>query len=263
MIFERVLDRIGQAARSFLIRNFYLGAISTECVANIIRPASWVQPVRSRLVKQILFAGVEAIPFTAFSGTIMGIVLTINSYQWLELTGGIEFLGPVVSLILIREAAPFFACFIVISASASAITTELANMRVSGEIDLVESQGINLVQLLIVPRALGLSIASAVLAMIFVASAFAASALAVLMIGRIPLGPFFNSIFESLSKVDLYNLVGRSAVASFFIGVICCFEGLNVVGPTTSVPRAVTKGMLRSVEVTLIVSAGFAVLTYL
>lgn len=263
MTFAGVLDRIGQVARFLFRRTFYLGAITSECFANVVRPASWVQPVRSRLVRQILFAGVEAIPFTMYAGTMMGIVLTINSYEWLEFTGRIEFLGPALSILVIREAAPFFACFIIISASASAITTELANMRVSGEIDLVESQGINLVQFLIMPRAVGLSIAGSGLAMVFVASAFAASAVGLLLIGRVPLGPFFNSIFESLSPADLWNLLGRSFVATFLIGVICCFEGLSVIGATTAVPQAVTRAMLRSVEVTLVVSVTFALLTYL
>ena len=263
MTFAGVLDRTGQIAHSFLRRFFYLGAISTECFATIVKPASWVQPVRSRLVKQILFGGVEAIPFTVYAGILMGIVLTLNSYEWLKFTGRIEFLGPALSILVIREAAPFFACFIIISASASAITTELANMRVSGEIDLIESQGINLVQFLIMPRAVGLSIAGTGLAIVFVASALAASAVGLLLIGPVPLSPLFDSIFRSLSPADLCNLLGRSFVATFLIGIICCFEGLSAAGATTAVPQAVTRAMLRSVETTLVVSVSFALLTYL
>ena len=86
-----------------------------------------------------------------FAGVTAGIVLTLNSYKFLEFTGQIDFLGPVLSILVIREAAPFFACVIIISASASAITTEIAMMRVNGEVDLLEGQGVNLVQFLVMP----------------------------------------------------------------------------------------------------------------
>lgn len=243
--------------------SFYLAAFASECAVLAIRPGSWTVPVRARLMRQILFGGVEAIPFTVFSGIVIGIVLTVNSFQWLEFTSRLEFLGPALSLVVIREAAPFFACVIIIAASASAITAELANMRVSGEVDLIDAQGINLLQFVVMPRMVGLAIACTGLATVFVASAFAASAVGILMIGRIPPGPFFDSIFASLAVEDFINLIGRSALPSYLIGGICCYEGLSVTGPATSVPQAVTRAMLRSVAATLLVSAVFAILTYI
>ncbi len=259
----RLLSGIGRLGRQIFRRAFYLAAISSECVAWAVRPASWVGPVRGRFVRQILFGGVEAIPFTMFAGGITGIVLTLNAYKFLDFTGQIDIIGPVLSLLVIREAAPFFAVFIIISASASAITTEMAGMRVSGEIDLIEGQGVNLVQFLIMPRMIGLAMAALGLASVFVACAFAASALGILFLGRIAPWAFFQSIFEALSFADLVNLVGRSMITAFLIGGICCYEGLSVVGPATVVPQAVTRAMLRSVAYTLIISAAFAVLTYL
>jgi len=94
----------------------------------------------------------------------------------------------------------------------------------------------------------------------FVACAFAASAIAILMIGRISSWAFFNSIFDAIVLADFLNLIGRSTVPAFLIGVICCHEGLRVSGPVTVVPQAVTKAMLRAVAVTLIFSAAFTVL---
>ncbi|MDF1739330.1 MAG: ABC transporter permease [Verrucomicrobiales bacterium] len=244
-------------------KNYYLAAISVECLFSAFRSKSWAQPVRQRLVRQILFGGVEAIPFTVFSGAIFGVVLAINSFKWLEFTGRIDFLGPALSLLLIREAAPFFSSVIIIAASASAITTEMATMRVKGEIDLIESQGINLIQFLVMPRAVGLAIAGVGLATSFVASAFLASAVGIAWIGSIPPGPFFDSIFSSLGLADFVNLIGRSAITAFLMGGICCFEGLSVRGSSTVVPQAVTRGMLRSIAATLVISAIFGILTYM
>lgn len=263
MTVGHVVGAVGRVGRYLFQGTFYLAAISSECVAFAVRPSSWVRPVRSRFVRQLLFGGVEAVPFTIFAGGIMGIILTVNSYQWLEFTARSEYLGPALSVAIIREAAPFFACVIIISASASAITTELANMKVSGEIDLVESQGINLVKFLIMPRSIGLALSAMGLAVVFVAAALLATAIALLFIGRIAPGPFFNSIFRSISFADFANLIGRSAIPGYLIGGICCYEGLKVAEHATAVPQAVTRAMLRSVAATLVVSVILAVLTYL
>jgi phospholipid/cholesterol/gamma-HCH transport system permease protein len=242
---------------------FAVAAISSECLAFAVRPGSWRKPVRSRLARQILFGGVEAVPFTVFAAALVGVVLTLNSYQWLEFTGRIDFLGPALSLLVIREAAPSFACIILVAASASAMTTEIATMRINGEIDLIESQGINLTQFLVMPRAVGLAVAGTGLAAVFVAGAFASSALTILLIGRIPLGPFFGEVFSAVDAPDLLSLVGRGTIPAFLIGVICCHDGLAATGAATAIPQAVTRAMLGSVAAVLVISAIFACVTYL
>ncbi|MBU6179280.1 MAG: ABC transporter permease [Verrucomicrobia bacterium] len=242
---------------------FELAAISTETLAHALRPHSWRKPVRSRFARQILFGGVEAVPFTVFAGGVIGVVLTLNSYQWLDFTGRIDFLAPALSVLIVREAAPSFACVILVAASASAMTTEIATMRITGEIDLIESQGINLTQFLVLPRAVGLAVAGTALASIFVACAFAASAFTILLIGRIPLEPFFNALFSAIVPADFLSLIGRGTVPAFLIGVICCRHGLAATGTATAIPQAVTRAMLGSVAAALLTSAVFALVTYL
>ena len=143
------------------------------------------------------------------------------------------------------------------------MTTELATMRVSGEIDLLESQGINLVQFLAMPRALGLAIAGTGLALIFVACAFVTAVVTILLIGRTSPGPFFDSIFSSIVAADFVSLIGRSTVPAFLIGLICCHVGVNTSGSLTAIPQAVTRAMLLSVAATLLISVLFALVAYL
>jgi len=240
-----------------------LFAIIVECLLVALRPRSWVGPVRSRFLRQILFGGVEAVPFTVFAGVMTGIVLTITSYKWLTFTGRIELLGDALSILVIREAAPFLSCVIVVSASASAITAELATMRVTGQVDLIEAQGIDVLEFLVMPRVIGLTCATFALSVVFMGAAFASVAFSVTFIESIPLLPFFVTIFESVTAPDFLNLFGRSTVAAFLIGSISCYEGLMASGPLTVVPQAVTRAMMQSVGVILLVSAAFGMITYL
>lgn len=258
-----ILDYFQRMFAAAIHGPFEVAALSAETLAHAAHPRSWRKPVRSRFARQILFGGVEAVPFTVFAGAVIGVVLTLNSYQWLDFTGRIDFLAPALSVLIIREAAPSFACVILVAASASAMTTEIATMRITGEIDVIESQGINLVQFLILPRAFGLAVAGTALASIFVACAFAASAFTIVLIGRIPMGPFFDALFSAIVPADFLSLIGRGTVPAFLIGVICCRHGLAATGSATAIPQAVTRAMLGSVAAALITSVVFALVTYL
>jgi phospholipid/cholesterol/gamma-HCH transport system permease protein len=198
-----------------------------------------------------------------FAGFLLGVVTTINASRLLEITGRIDILGPTLSILFVREAAPFFALVIIICASASAITSELSMMRVSGEVELIESQGINIIQFLVLPRSVGLAIAAAGLSLVFATATLVASGVTVALTGRILAAPFMNSIFHSIGLADFVNILGRSSAAAFLAGGICCYEGLVIRGSSTMVPQAVTRAMLGSVGVTLVISATFALITYL
>lgn len=251
------------AGQSKLDRIAYVAAISSECLIAALRPSSWRRPVRSRFSRQILFSGVESVSFTIFAGLLLGAITTMKSTQILIITGELDFLAPLICILFVREGAPFFALVITICASASAITSEVSTMRLSGEVDLIESQGVNAIQFVILPRAVGLALTAAGLSLIFVTAAMLAAAATVILSGRILAAPFIGSILQSISFPDIVNLLGRSSIAAFLSGVLCCYEGLTVQGAAaTMVPQAVTRAMLGSIAITLIISALFAVTTY-
>ncbi len=237
-------DRLVDFLRWFLYIITMLYSFSVEA----IRPSTWRRPVRERLARQILFTGVEAVPFTVLVALLAGWSVFAQCMVWLEYTGQMKFLTQIVSALLIREAAPFLASFIVIAASASAMTTELANMKISGQVALLESQGINLFRYLAVPRMLGLGVSVLVLSVIFSAVALLASGIGFIVMSDQSQGAFYDGVFQSIRLADLIALVGKSFLPGIATGAICCYEGLRVRGATTEVPKAVSQSMLRSVS---------------
>jgi len=227
---------------------FYVMTMLYSFAVEVVRPSTWQRPVRDRLARQILFTGVEAAPFTILVALFVGGSVFVQCLVWLRYTGQMEFLTEIVSALLVREASPFLASFIVIAASASAMTTELANMKISGQVALLESQGINLFRYLAVPRMLGLGLSVMVLSVIFATVALLASAIGFFMDSNQIHGAFFGGVFASLDVVDLFTLLGKSFLPGLATGAICCYEGLRVTGATTAVPKAVSQAMLRSVS---------------
>ena len=60
-------------------------------------------------------------------------------------------LGKILSWTALRELGPLFAAVLVISRSGVAMTSELATMKLTGEIDTLKRMGINPIDYLIVP----------------------------------------------------------------------------------------------------------------
>jgi len=235
----------------------YLSTMLVAGLTTAARPGTWVFPVRNRLARQILFAGVEAIPFTLVVAALMGAIVFFQCLTWLRYTGEVELLGRMVGILLFRIVAPFLSTFLVIGASASAITTELATMKTSGEVRLLEAQGIDTFQYLVVPRMVGLAVCVLGLSLIFVCVSILASAIGFLFFSgtvRDPT-PFLRTVFASLELVDFLSLLLLTLVPGLVMGALCSYEGLRVGGASTEIPQAVSRAILRSISATVVVTA--------
>ncbi len=65
-----------------------------------------------------------------------------------------EVIAPVLWQVIVRELSPLLACLVVIGRSGIAIGTELASMRAGGEIEILDSQGVDPMTYLVMPRIL-------------------------------------------------------------------------------------------------------------
>lgn len=235
----------------------YLCTMILRTLVMSVRPSTWVFPVRNRLARQILFAGVEAVPFTLLVAALMGGIVFSQCLNWLRYTGEVDLLGKMVGVLLFRFVAPFLSTFLVIGASASAITTELATMKTSGEVRLLEVQGVNVFHYMVVPRMVGLAVCVLGLSVIFVCVSILSSGVGFILFGgsvRDP-SPFFRTVFESLRPTDFISLGLMTTVPGLVMGALCCYEGLRVGGASTEVPQAVSRAILRSICATVVVTA--------
>ncbi len=256
--------RAGRAVIDFIERQVYLCTMLVGGLALAIRPGTWVYPVRNRMARQILFAGVEAVALTAVVAVLVGATVYLQCFQWLQFTGRIEFLGRLVSLLLFQMVGPFVTTFIVIGASASAITSEMATMKVRGEVRLLEAQGVSVFQYMVLPRMTGLAVCVLGLTLWFVAVALLVAAAGfVTFSGDIrDARPFMGSVFSALQLPEIVWLLAQTILTGLTMGAICCYEGLRVAGASTEVPQAVSRAILRSIIVAVLITTLVVILTF-
>ncbi|EKD26830.1 MAG: ABC-type transport system involved in resitance to organic solvents, permease protein [uncultured bacterium] len=262
---QNFFKNLGFHTLSIIQRINFLFAFSWSILSLSLNYKNWNRAVRGVFFRQILFTGVEALKFLMIVALMTGISVIVQAEWILKQAGQSNLLGPILVSIIIRELAPLVTNVIVLARSGTAIATEIGNMRVTGEIDLLDSQGIDSIIYLIMPRIVSFCISVLCLSIFFIfislASGYIFSKL--IMPDTKDLSVFINNILGAIQPKDIYNLITKNLFGAFFVASICSIQGLRISGTITEVPQAVTKAVEFSIAALVIISAIVSILTYI
>jgi len=259
------VGRLGLSIVKYWQRLQNLVALTSTVLWLALHPRYWRRTVRDVLARQVLFTGVEAVRFVSLVAFLVGISIVVQAQLWLTKFGQSAYLGPLLVTVIIREVGPLLTNFVVIGRSGAAIASELGNMRVSNEINVLDAQGLDPMTYLVLPRVLGVGISVFCLTIVFICVSLISGYLSGLLMGVTSVSPgmFAASVFKALQPSDVFNVIAKTFIPGMLTGAICCQEGLRVEGSITEVPQATTRGLVRSVLALFITSALVSILTYL
>ena len=109
-------------------------------------------PRRETLLPNFFDVGVLSLPVVALTGTFIGMVLSVQSYFQFRQLGLETRLGAVINMSLVRELGPVLAATMLAGRIGSRLAAQLGTMRVTEQIDALDSMGANPIQYLVVPR---------------------------------------------------------------------------------------------------------------
>lgn len=252
----RVLGRGARAARE--------AAMVWAVLMKSVRPGTWTAPMRNVLARQILFTGLEASGFVSLIALIVGVLVVVQAQYWLVRLGQAGLIGPILTAVVLRELGPLLTNFVVIARSGTAISTELANMKVHGEVRTLDAMGIDPFVYLVIPRVLGVAASTFCLSIVFLAVTFIGgfACMWLILLGDLDMGLFFGNIIGAVTIRDVFSLLAKSILPGMLTGAICCDEGLSVGRAVTEVPIAATRGVMRSVAALFMVSLLVSLMAY-
>ncbi len=272
MIAARCGDMVGRMSESlggvfFDQCRRVASSMAAFCAAMILalRPHSWSPPVRATFARQMLFSAVDAIPSALRFAAAVGVLLIVQVAIWIDQVGmSSEVVAPLLWRVIVREIAPLLACLVVIGRSGIAISAELGTMRASGEVEVLDSQGIDPMTFLVMPRVLAVMLSvfslAVVIALTMVISGYAVGASMDAI--RTTWTGFFAEISQNFDLQDLVFFASKTLIAGGFAGVVCCLEGMSVTGTLTDVPRATSRAGIRALTAVFAVSATLSILFY-
>ncbi len=215
---------------------------------------------REVLIRQILFTGVEALPFCGLIAALVGSTVILQAQRNVSAAASAAVLAKLLVVVIMRELGPLVAGLIVIGRSGTAMTVELGNMRVAGEIDAIEAQGIDPVEYLVVPRVVGMAASLVALALffVFVSMLFGVVASGIISGNFAAPFEFAAMLAASTGMIDIVALMAKTLLPGALIASIATYEGLTAGPDVTDVPRAATRATVRAMTVTFASNAAIS-----
>ena len=208
-------------------------------------------PRKATVMLSFYQIGVRSLWVVALTGTFIGMVLAVQSYAQFHKLGQETMLGAVINLSLLRELGPVLAATMLAGRVGSSMAAELGTMRVTEQIDALDSMGANPIHYLVVPRFLGCLVMIPALTVIAdftgIVGGFWYS---VYQLGIDP-SHYLKNATQYVAHFDFFSGVFKSLFFGAAIALIGCHRGFHCEPGAEGVGRAATTAFVRSFVVIL------------
>ncbi len=215
-------------------------------------------PVRGVFQRQIYFTGLQAMGAVSMIAVIAGAVITTQITSFVG-TANPGVTARVLLWTLVRELGPLLSAIVVIARSSAATTSELAAMRIRGELDNLKRLGIEPLDYLIVPRIAGITIAVVAVTFYFQAIAVVSGLGFASFVRDFSFMRGLESVMALLDLAEVSVSFLKALIFGLVISITSCLYGLRVKPSVTDIPRAVTRAVLQNVLMLFLLDA---VITY-
>jgi len=217
-------------------------------------------PKAPRILKRIAehgyYSGYSTLPIASILCFFIGAELALQSGLTLRHFGAKEFIGILVGASMARELGPVMVAIILAGRVGSAVTAELASMKVYQEIDALETMNIPPERLLVLPRLLAVLLVMPVLAIIGNLIGWFGGAIVCAQVSFIGVEPeaYFQSIKRYLEVKDITDGLIKAEIFGFVVMLIACNTGLRTRGGPREIGFAVTKSVVTSLFAVLVLN---------
>ena len=256
------VERVGEGTVHALRQGYdmvgFLGRVTVEATEALFAPRREL-PLAA-FVQQIEETGLTAMPIVGLLAFLLGIVLTYQGADQLKRFGAqiytIDFLG----VGFLRELGGLVTAIIIAGRSGSAFTAQIGTMRVNEETDAMETIGLNIAEILVLPRVLGLIVALPLLTFFAdIVGLIGGMVMTYFDLG-ITIPAFMRELERAITLRTLMVGLIKAPVFAFVIALVGCFEGMRVERNAASVGRLTTRSVVESIFLIIALDAGFSVL---
>lgn len=208
---------------------------------------------RKSFFHEMVKIGYDSVPIIMLTGFFTGSVMTIQSaYQLDSAFIPLSTIGAIVSESVLIELAAVISSLVLAGKVGARIATELGTMRVSEQIDALESMGLNSISFLVVPRVLAGILMFPVLYIVASIFGVGGGLLAGTFTGAVPASDFLLGARMYFSPWTLVFGFVKMFVFGFIITSISCYKGYYAKGGAEGVGKSTTNATVVSCMVVLL-----------
>ena len=199
------------------------------------------------------YIGFGSLPIVLLVGFFTGAVMSLQSVAAFRQFGLESFSGATTGKALAIELSPVLTSLMLAGRAGAGIATELGTMRISEQIDALESMAVNPTQYLVLPRLIAAMIVTPILSLLsFVVGMGGAYIVAIILMG-VDQGQWVANFRDVVLPVDVLQGLIKSVFFGFLVTLIGCYQGFNASGGGRGVGMGTTRAVVFGSVTTLVV----------
>lgn len=224
-------------------------------VSLLFRALSWAPRPPYRLGNYLEageYIGFGSLPIVILVGAFTGMVTSLQAVNAFRMFGIEAFAGGTTGKALSLELAPVLTALMLSGRAGAGIATEIGTMRISEQIDALESMAVNPIQFLILPRVVAGMVMAPILTLIFFIVGMAgAYFVAVINLG-VDHGQFVANTKEILGPMDVVQGMIKGFIFGLAVTLIGCYQGFHASGGGRGVGIGTTRAVVIGSVVVLV-----------
>lgn len=248
-----------------LFYNYFIGFLSFmeflgKVFATITQYFKNIKNIRFREIAfEINESAIKALGIIALTSFLIGVVIAYQSAFQLKIYGANIFIVDMLGISILRELAPLMTAVVIAGRSGSAFTAQIGAMKITQELDAMETMGFDPYVFLVIPRIVALMIAMPIL--IFVSDVMGVFGGMIVANVDLNITPelFLDRFGEVVAVKHLFIGLAKGPFFAFLIASIGIYRGLRVKDDTQSIGFNTTKSVVESIFAVIVCDAVFSI----
>lgn len=194
---------------------------------------------KKNIFDQIWKVFVESLPTTMLAGFFVGAIMTIQFTMQIKPFSALGYLGGLATSGTIREVGPLLIAFLLSGKIGAFTAAELGTMKVTEQIDAIRCLGSNPLTEVIVPRFIGIIVASLFLLVFGLCLSVTGGLLMGWLFSGINFEEYFRHVPTVVTGISVFTGLIKCLSFSFVIAGICTYLGYQTTGGARGVGQAV------------------------
>jgi len=211
---------------------------------------------------QAMLVGVGAVPVISFITFFIGVIMALQGAYELRRFGALHLVADTVAIAITRELGPLVTAIVVIGRSGSAFAAEIGTMKVTEELDALETMALHPIGFLVTPKLLAMLVMMPCLTMwadlmgVLGGSVFGISG------ADYTFGSYLLATRDALYMHDIITGLVKSIVFGMVITGVGCHEGFSTGAGSEEVGRSTTSAVVTSIFLVVLVDLVFTAIFY-
>lgn len=212
------------------------------------------------IARHVYETGVTAMPIVALIAFLISVIVAYLGADQLRKFGAEIFVVDLVTIAVLREMGVLLTAIIVAGRSGSAFAAEIGVMKLNEEVDALDAIGMNPIEVLVLPRVIGLVIALPLLTVLADAMGLLGGGLLSAWLVNIPAAQYMQRMQEAISSTTFWAGLVKAPVFAFLIAVVGTYRGMQVRGSSRELGRLTTVAVVQAIFLVILADAFFAIL---